>query len=90
MFKKLTVLFVALACLAPMVMGQTLKLEPYGISPAQAKADTVGNPNYIGIFNRTYSGLLNVGVQTQMYLKGTVTGGSFASPTWTVFQKPTQ
>ncbi|HEX9975302.1 MAG TPA: T9SS type A sorting domain-containing protein [bacterium] len=88
MLKKLTILSVLLCCMVPMVMAQTLKLEPRGISPAQVIADTVGNPNYVGIFNRTFSGLLTVGVQTQMYLKGTITGGSFASPTWSVTQKP--
>lgn len=88
MFKKLTILLVVLCCMVPMVMAQTLKLEPYGISPAQVKADTVGNPNYIGIFDRTFSGLLNVGVETQMYLRGIMEGAALVNPTWTVIQKP--
>lgn len=88
MLRKLTILSVILCCMVPMVMAQTLMLETRGISPAQVKADTVGNPNYVGLFNRPYSGLLNVGVQTQMYLKGSMEGGSLSAPTWTVTQKP--
>jgi hypothetical protein len=88
MFKKLTIMLVVLFCMAPMVMAQTLMLEPHGVSPAQVKADTVGNPDYVGLFNRTFNGLLNVGVQTQMYLKGTLVGGTLTNPTWTVIQQP--
>jgi len=89
MFKKLTIILVVLCCMVPMVMAQTLMLKPYGITPTQVKADTLGDPEYVGLFDRTFSGLLNVGVETQMYLKGTLMGGTLASPTWTVTQQPT-
>ena len=65
----------------------TVNLEPYGVSPTQVKADTVGDPNYIGILDRVYSGLLNVGVETQMVLKGS-SDTTLISPTWNVASVP--
>lgn len=88
MFKKLTVIILVLLCSATMVMAQTVMLEPRGVSPAQVKADTVGNPNYVGLFDRPFSGLANVGVETQMYLKGYKTT-ALSSPAWAVTQQPT-
>lgn len=79
MFKKLTILLVALCCMVPMVMAQTMMVEPYGISPRDADSDPAD------IFDRAYNGLLNVGVETQMYLKGTLSDASLSgAQTWTV------
>ena len=83
MFKKVTLLFLVLMFVTTMAVAQTINLEPYGKSPREADM----NPN--DIFDRAYNGLLNVGVHTQMYLKGSMTGGALSSPTWTVTQAPT-
>ena len=55
MFKKLTTLLVALCCMVPMVMAQTMVVEPYGVSPRDASSDPAD------IFDRAFNGLLNVG-----------------------------
>ncbi|MBD3223442.1 MAG: T9SS type A sorting domain-containing protein [Caldithrix sp.] len=88
MIKKL--LLISILCLLPfsVVLAQEVSLEPYGVSPAQIKADTVGNDNYVGILDRVYSGLLNVGVETEMVLKG-MSDMALVSPTWTVLEAPT-
>jgi hypothetical protein len=83
MFKKVTLLFLVLLFVTTMAVAQTVTLEPYGRSPRDVSKDPTD------IFNRAYNGLLNVGVQTQMYLKGTMVGGKLTSPTWTVTQAPT-
>ncbi|UCE06757.1 MAG: hypothetical protein JSW07_01565, partial [bacterium] len=79
MFKKLTTLLVVLCCMVPMVMAQTMSVEPYGVSPRDVSNDPAD------IFDRAFNGLLNVGVETQMYLKGTLEGASLSgAQTWTV------
>lgn len=64
------------------LFSQTLKLETYGISPRDAAVDTMD------IFTNAYNGLMNVGVQTKMYLKGQVIDTVFNTPTWTLLSKP--
>lgn len=83
MVKKSTLIFMVLALAASMVAAQTLKLEPYGISPRDASKD----PN--DLFDRAYNGLLNVGVETQMYLKGSISSGKLTTPTWSIAKAPT-
>ena len=87
MFKRLLLAVIIVTCGVSVAASQTVMLEPHGISPAQVKADTVGNPDYVGLFDHPYSGLLNVGVETKMYLKGS-SGASLVAPTWTVLQQP--
>jgi hypothetical protein len=81
MFNKILVTMLVLICSSTMVFAQTATLKPFGISPRDASKVTDD------IFDRTYNGLLNVGVETKMYLKGTVSGATLA-PTWTVTTKP--
>jgi len=78
MFKKITIFMVAVTLFASLAFSQTMMLKPFGISPRDAERDT------LDIFDRAYNGLLNVGVETQMYLKGTLIGASLASPVWIV------
>ncbi len=89
MAKKLSTILIALICIATMASAQTLMLEPHGVTPANVKADTVGDPHYVGLFDRPFSGLANVGVETQMYLKGSLPGGRLSNPTFTVTEFPT-
>ncbi|MBN1409133.1 MAG: T9SS type A sorting domain-containing protein [Calditrichaceae bacterium] len=85
--KILFVLFLLLLSTSLLFAQPTVTLEPFGVSPAQIKADTVGNENYIGILNRVYSGLLNVGVGAQMVLKG-ASDTTLVTPTWNVASVP--
>ena len=39
-------------------------------------------------FDRRFTGILNVGNETQMYLKGEYVDSFLTSPTWTVIQEP--
>jgi hypothetical protein len=66
--------------------SQDLVLEPYGVSPAAVKADTVGDDNYLGIKDRVSTGLLNVGVETKVYLMATFEDSSITSLTWTLIE----
>ncbi len=68
--------------------SQDLVLEPMGVSPAAVKADTVGDPGYLGIKDRVASGLLNVGVETKMYMMATFEDSSITSLTWTMMEQP--
>jgi hypothetical protein len=68
--------------------SQDLVLEPYGVSPAAVKADTVGDPHYLGIKDRIATGLLNAGVETKMYLMATFEDSSITGLTWTMIDKP--
>jgi len=87
MHQRLIVLFVIIFMSVAALMGQTLTITPYGASPAKVLADTVGNPHYLGILDRVYSAMLNVGVETQMYFKGTKST-QLLSPAWTVKSAP--
>ncbi len=87
MSKKLPVILILLLLPTMMVFSQSVMLEPVGVSPATIKADTVGDPGYIGIFDRVYSGLLNVGVETKMFFRGS-SDMQLASGTWSVLEAP--
>ncbi len=84
---KLYIVFLCVLLAFSAAMSQTVSIMPHGISPAQMKADTLGDADYVGIFDRTYSGILNVGVETQTYLKG-MSDVQLVAPTWTVVTKP--
>jgi len=82
MHKKLLLVLGLLLCTATIILPQTATLKTYGVDPREAEA----NPN--DLFNRPYNGLSNVGIQTQMYLEGQLTGAAITSPSWTVVQAP--
>ena len=66
-----------------MIFAQELTLKPYGVSPYMVTQDTVEQ-----YFDKRFTGILNVGNETQMYLKGEFVDSSLISPTWTVIQEP--
>lgn len=86
--KRTVILLLVLVLAVALANGQEVMLAPQGVSPAMIKADTLGNENYLGIYDIRYSGLLNVGVGTKMYLKGWVVDGSLHGPNWTVALAP--
>ncbi|MBN1351640.1 T9SS type A sorting domain-containing protein [candidate division KSB1 bacterium] len=82
MFKNVALVFLAVCLLASFTMAQAVKVIPYGVSPRDVDADTMD------IFEHAFNGLLNVGIESQLYLKGTVDGASLTSPTWAVLSQP--
>ena len=81
--KKFFLIILSLCLLASsMLFSQTITLKTFGVSPRQAEADSMD------IFERAYNSLLNVGVETQMYLQGMLDGASLSNPTWTVTTAP--
>ncbi len=86
--KTLTLILI-LALLGTTLMAQdALKVMPYGVSPAMIKADTLGAPDYLGILDRVSSGLLNVGVETKVYLKGMRTDKPLTGAAWNIAEAP--
>jgi len=64
-------------------LAQTLTVDAYGVSPRDVERDTIAQ-----YFDRAYNGLLNVGTETKMFLKGHFEDSTLAIPTWTLFEKP--
>ena len=83
MRKALILSIIAVVLLGSSLSAQTVTLKTYGISPRDAVKDSTD------IFDRAYNGLLNVGVETQMYLKGAFEDSVLTSPEWTVVDQPT-
>ncbi len=82
MKKYFLIMFMLILSLVGSAICQSVSLEPYGVSPRDADQDTTD------MFDVAYNGLLNVGVETQMYFKGVKDGARLTSPGWTVTQKP--
>jgi len=85
--KKVVLLSFVLCCCISIATSQELVLEPFGVSPRDVEADTVGVPaprTYLGILDRPYNGLLNVGVETKMFLKGHFKDSTLTSLVWSV------
>ena len=72
MHKQFLLSLVLVLVCAVMVFPQDLMLKPYGVSPAEAQRDTVGNPDYLGIKDRISTGLENVGVESKDFLIATL------------------
>ncbi|UCH61818.1 MAG: T9SS type A sorting domain-containing protein [Fidelibacterota bacterium] len=84
--KRVILLGFVLCCSISVAASQELVLEPFGVSPRDVEADTVGVPaprTYLGILDRAYDGLLNVGVETKMYFKGSK-DSTLVSTSWDV------
>jgi len=64
-------------------LAQTLTVDTYGVSPRDVARDTIAQ-----YFNRAYNGLLNVGTETKMFLKGHFEDSTLVTPVWTLFEKP--
>ncbi len=64
------------------ITAQTVSLNTYGISPRDAAVDTTD------IFDRAYNGLLNVGIETKLYLKGSSDLPLSGSQTFEIVSKP--
>ena len=82
--KKVLFTVMTLCLLTSMVIPQTMDLKPFGMSPRDVALGRVD-----ASLDRAYNGLLNVGIETQMYLKGVLNGAALSGPTWTVLEAPT-
>jgi hypothetical protein len=82
-----SLLFVIL-CIPTLLLAQDLVIKPYGVSPAAVIADTVGDPSYLGIRDRNFSGLKNVGVGTKVFLIGTFEDSSLTGLIWNMYELP--
>lgn len=81
--KKLISIFTVLLLCGVLINAQQVTIEPYGVSPREADADTND------VFNRAYNALLNVGVQTQIYLMGTRLDTTLSgAQSWELVEKP--
>ena len=74
--------FILVVLLAVAINAQTVSLNTYGVSPRDVEADTND------IFDLAFNGLLNVGTETQMYLKGSSSLALSGGATWTLTTRP--
>ena len=81
LMNKVIAVLLILVCAASMAFSQTLTLDPMGVAPRQAEEDSTD------IFEHGYSALLNVGVETRMYLRAS-SDTTLAPLTWTVTSAP--
>ena len=90
MYRRTLLVLIILVLSISLGYSQDLMLEPYGVSPAAIKADTVGDPSWLGskIRDRVFTGLRNVGVETKVFLIGTSDDTSHSSFTWNLYEKP--
>lgn len=74
--KKSMLLFFFIMTVGTMLsFAQTVKISTYGVSPYDVETDSVEH-----YFNRTYSGLRNVGIETKVFLLAKSTA-AFSNPT---------
>ena len=81
--KKLVLLTLSLLLLgSAYVIGQELTVKTFGVSPRDVARDTIEM-----YFDRAYNGLMNVGNETKVYLKGE-SEVTLSNPTWSFLLKP--
>ncbi len=81
-FKNILVLLIWLLAAAGL-SAQSLSINPYGVSPRDVETDTV-----LSYYDRTSSGLHNVGVESQVYLLAFMDGAQLTSPAWNILEAP--
>lgn len=65
-----------------LIIGQEINVKTYGVSPRDVARDTIEM-----YFDRAYNGLMNVGNETKVYLKGQ-SDEELSNPMWTLILKP--
>jgi len=81
--KKLVLLSLSLLLLGSSLnLGQELTVKTFGVSPRDVARDTIAM-----YFDRAYNGLMNVGNETKVYLKGQ-SDEALTGPTWNFLMKP--
>ena len=80
--KKMFLFALSLMICATMGYAQSISVHTFGVSPRTSEEDSVAH-----YFDRTYTGLQNVGNQTKVFLE--VTGTTkLNAPVWTFITKP--
>ncbi|GJQ64482.1 MAG: hypothetical protein SCALA702_35350 [Melioribacteraceae bacterium] len=82
MIKKILFLVSFFAIALTSMQAQELFLEPHGVNPRMVDAD---DGDY---YDRTSSGLHNVGVESLVYLRAFMDGAQLNSPVWNILQAP--
>ncbi|MDX9924355.1 MAG: T9SS type A sorting domain-containing protein [Ignavibacteriaceae bacterium] len=82
MIRRFTAFTLISLLLTTVVYSQTMKLTTYGVSPREA------NLNATDIFTVQYNGLKNVGVNSKIYLKATLSGARLNAPVFSIVEKP--
>ncbi|HEX7357355.1 MAG TPA: T9SS type A sorting domain-containing protein [Ignavibacteriaceae bacterium] len=82
--KKLILAFIFIfAAVTFSSFAQTVSVKSFGVTPRDVTRDT-GNPKF---FDKSYNGLLNVGKEVKVFLKGSSTL-ALTNPTWEFVSKP--
>ena len=82
--KNLFLVVIVLTVFSSLSFAQELTLTTYGVSPRDVARDTLVVPQY---FDRAYNGLMNVGNETKVYLKGE-SDVTLSSPMWSILIAP--
>ncbi len=82
MNKKLPFLLIVFMLLTGSILSQELTFKPHGINPRQVEE---GDTDY---YDRASSGLHNVGVQAQVYLRVYLDGAQLTSPSFNILSAP--
>ncbi len=82
MSKNVSLILILSLLFAFTINAQTVTVTPYGVSPRDAAKDLTD------IFDKAYSGLTNVGKQTQMYISAKKSAKLTGAQTWAVTTKP--
>ena len=82
MIRRFTAFTLISLLLTTVVYSQTMNLTTYGVTPREA------NLNATDIFTVQYNGLKNVGVNSKIYLKATLSGARLKAPVFSIVEKP--
>jgi predicted CXXCH cytochrome family protein len=66
-----------------LLLAQEVSVKTYGVSPRDVLRDTIEH-----YFDRSYNGLMNVGKETKVFLKGQFIDSVLTNPVWTIIEKP--
>jgi len=81
--KKVLFAMGVLCLLVSAVYSQSMTVNPFGMSPRDVALGRVD-----ASLDRAFNGLLNVGVETQMYFKGALSGAALSGAGWAVLEAP--
>ena len=80
--KKMVLFILSFIMCATIGFAQTFSVHTFGVSPRTSEEDTVAH-----YFDRTYTGLQNVGNQTKVFLEVT-SSAKLNAPVWNFISKP--
>ena len=81
--KKVLFAVIVFCMVISTINSQSMTVNPFGMSPRDVALGRVD-----ASLDRAYNGLLNVGVETQMYLKGSLSGAALSGAGWAILEAP--